>query len=94
MKMLLLVLFVFLFVSSILISLVTFEVQVGQGCGTPGRTTSNTYLITDYYPAASSNDGFIDCIGPSSFLLYRPLDLSAVALVISLVMGAFAIKKY
>ena len=82
-----------LFLASIGLALFTFEAQTGQGCGEPERIVNDSFLITDYYPYSSGEVGFVDCVGPSTFVRYRPLDISAVGVVVSVALGLFAAKR-
>ena len=93
MKIGLTVLAVGLFVASIGLAFLTFEAQTGQGCGEPERIVNNAYLATDFVPHVSGDVGFVDCIGPSTFVRYRPLDLSAVGVLASGAIGVFAAKR-
>ena len=83
MKIILTVLTLLIFFASILAGFLSFEKQTGQACGPPEKITENTYLFTEWKTTAEKDAGFIDCIGPSYYLVYRPLDFMALGLVVS-----------
>lgn len=81
--------FFMLFVST---TLLTFEKQTGQDCGPPEKIVEHTYLFTEYSSTAEKNAGFIDCVGPSYFISYRPLDISIIGSTASVV-ALYLVKK-
>lgn len=83
-----------IFMASISIGFFSFEEQIGQECGPPEKIIDTTYLFKRWKDSVGKDVGFIDCEGPSSFLEYRPLDIAAIGLALSLAIFIFAKRKH
>lgn len=82
-----------LVVASIFIGTQQYKEQTGQDCGPQSETTERVHWVWQWLPHRDDNKSFIDCVGPSYFIVYRPLDIAAVGVLISAGLLFFATKR-
>jgi len=79
--------------TSLFASTIQFKEQVSQECGEPREKIERVNWFWQWWLNRDDNRGFIACVGPSTYIIYRPLDLSGLGLVISTGLFLALIKK-
>lgn len=78
----------------------TVTEKIGQRCFSEdeaglvkyANSWEDTYLITSWLPQRNQNNSFVDCIGPSQYIRYHPVDVAAVSFLGALTAGFVAYR--
>jgi len=94
MKKVLFVIASLLIVVSVFIGAQKYKTQIGQGCGGPALLTiERDYWLWEWWPHSIASRNFVTCEGPSTYAVYRPLDIAAVGVGVSLVLLFVTARK-
>ena len=69
-----------------------FSARIGHTCGASEITFKNVYWLYEWI-SAEKPQGFIDCVGASTILVYRAVDVSAALILVSSILFVYAVFK-
>lgn len=82
-----------LIIMSVFIGAKEYTAQTGQGCGSPIKVVERVNWVWQWWPNRGGRGGFIDCVGPSYYIAYRPLDIAGLGIIVSVGLIFIAKKK-
>lgn len=60
-----------------------FREKVGQHCGNSAEFVQRVDWVWDWLANRDDGKAFVDCVGPSEYVAYRPFDLAGLVLFAS-----------
>ncbi|OGY26760.1 MAG: hypothetical protein A2Z11_02180 [Candidatus Woykebacteria bacterium RBG_16_43_9] len=93
MKNLLLIIAGVFLVISVLIATQGYKEKTGQDCGEPSEVISRVNWFWQWWANRDEGRYFIACVGPSYYIVYRPLDIAGAGILLSAGIAFTAVKK-
>lgn len=88
-----LVLALILLVSSVFFGSLRYVEKVNQGCGEPTISTKRINWFWQWWPNRDDDKAFLQCVGPSEYISYRPIDIAVLGILISIVLLKIVWKR-